>query len=67
MPLLDNADARVGVDEGDDVAGKGEAYDLGLPKGPDGEFANREAEESIRGDFERLKARVASRNDEANG
>ncbi|MEL6949009.1 MAG: phage shock protein PspA [Pseudomonadota bacterium] len=51
----------------DDVESKVEAYDLGLPKDLDGEFANLEAEESIREDFERLKARVASRNDEANG
>ena len=51
----------------DDVESKVEAYDLGLPKDLDNEFASLEAEEAIREDFERLKARVASRHDEANG
>ena len=45
----------------EDVESRVEAYDLGLPKDLDHQFANLEAEESIREDFERLKARVAAR------
>ena len=51
----------------DDVESRVEAYDLGLPKDLDGEFASLEAEEAIRDDFERLKARVAARHNDANG
>lgn len=45
----------------EDVESRVEAYDLGLPKDLDHQFANLEAEDSIREDFERLKARVAAR------
>ncbi len=45
----------------EDVESRVEAYDLGQPKDLDHQFANLEAEESIREDFERLKARVAAR------
>ena len=51
----------------EDVEGRVESYDLGLPKDLDGQFANLEAEEAIREDFERLKARVAARGNDANG
>ncbi len=45
----------------EDVESRVEAYDLGLPKDLDNQFANLEAEDSIKEDFERLKARVAAR------
>ncbi|MEN7343304.1 MAG: phage shock protein PspA [Pseudomonadota bacterium] len=48
----------------EDVESKVEAYDLGTAKDLDQEFASLEAEESIRDDFERLKARLAARNAE---
>ncbi|MEL7296024.1 MAG: phage shock protein PspA [Pseudomonadota bacterium] len=45
----------------EDVESRVEAYDLGTPKDLDHEFASLEAEENIRDDFERLKARLAER------
>lgn len=44
----------------DDVEGRIEAYDLGLPKDLDHEFAGLEAEESIRKELDELKKRVSS-------
>ena len=44
----------------DDVEGRVEAYDLGLPKDLDHEFAGLEAEESVREELEDLKLRVAA-------
>ena len=43
----------------DDVEGRIEAYDMGLPKDLHHEFAGLEAEESIRKEFDELKQRVA--------
>ncbi len=43
----------------DDVEGRIEAYDLGLPKDLSHEFAGLEAEESINEELDRLKQRVA--------
>ena len=43
----------------DDVEGRIEAYDLGLPKDLDHEFAGLEAEESVQEELEALKQRVA--------
>ncbi len=42
----------------DDVEGKVEAYDLGLPKDLNHEFASLEAEESVAEEFDELKRRV---------
>lgn len=42
----------------DDVEGKVEAYDLGLPKDLNHEFASLEAEESVAQEFDELKRRV---------
>ncbi len=44
----------------DDVEGRVEAYDLGLPKDLDHEFASLEAEESVKKELDALKARVAA-------
>ena len=44
----------------DDVEGRVEAYDLGLPKDLNHEFAGLEAEESVNKELDALKARVAS-------
>jgi len=44
----------------DDVEGKIEAYDLGLPKDLHHEFAGLEAEESVREELDALKQRVAA-------
>ena len=44
----------------DDVEGRVEAYDLGLPKDLNHEFASLEAEESVRDEFDALKRRVAA-------
>ena len=44
----------------DDVEGRVEAYDLGLPKDLNHEFASLEAEESVREEFDALKRRVAA-------
>jgi phage shock protein A len=43
----------------DDVEGRVEAYDLGLPKDLNHEFASLEAEESIKAELDALKRRVA--------
>ena len=43
----------------DDVEGKVEAYDMGLPKDLNHEFASLEAEESVAKEFDELKRRVA--------
>ena len=45
----------------DDVEGRVEAYDLGLPKDLNHEFASLEAEESVQEEFDALKKRVAAR------
>ena len=44
----------------DDVEGRVEAYDLGLPKDLNHEFASLEAEESSRQELDALKERVAA-------
>ena len=43
----------------DDVEGRVEAYDLGLPKDLNHEFASLEAEESVQTELDALKKRVA--------
>ena len=43
----------------DDVEGRVEAYDLGLPKDLTHEFASLEAEESVTRELDELKRRVA--------
>jgi len=43
----------------DDVEGRVEAYDLGLPKDLNHEFASLEAEESVQEEFDELKRRVS--------
>jgi phage shock protein A len=47
----------------DDVEGRVEAYDLGLPKDLNHEFASLEAEESVKEEFDALKRRVAAEKD----
>ena len=44
----------------DDVEGRVEAYDLGLPKDLNHEFASLEAEESVKAELDALKQRVAA-------
>ena len=44
----------------DDVEGRVEAYDLGMPKDLNHEFASLEAEESVNKELDALKARVAA-------
>jgi len=44
----------------DDVEGRVEAYDLGLPKDLNHEFASLEAEESVNSELDALKRRVAA-------
>ena len=44
----------------DDVEGRVEAYDLGLPKDLNHEFASLEAEDSVKKELDALKARVAA-------
>jgi phage shock protein A len=44
----------------DDVEGRVESYDLGLPKDLNHEFATLEAEESVAKELDALKARVAA-------
>ncbi len=44
----------------DDVEGKVEAYDMGLPKDLNHEFASLEAEESVNKELDELKRRVAA-------
>ncbi len=46
----------------DDVEGRVEAYDLGLPKDLNHEFASLEAEESVMQELDALKRRVAAEN-----
>ncbi len=46
----------------DDVEGRVEAYDLGLPKDLNHEFASLEAEESVMEELDALKQRVAGEN-----
>jgi len=48
----------------DDVEGRVEAYDLGLPKDLDHEFASLEAEDSVREELDALKKRVAGNTDD---
>ncbi len=51
----------------DDVEGRIEAYDLGLPKDLHHEFAGLEAEESIGKEFDELKQRVAAHKSATSG
>ena len=44
----------------DDVEGRVEAYDLGMPKDLNHEFAGLEAEESVKKELDAMKARVAT-------
>jgi phage shock protein A len=46
----------------DDVEGRVEAYDMGLPKDLNHEFASLEAEESVQAEFDELKRRVSGDN-----
>ena len=48
----------------DDVEGKVEAYDVGLPKDLNHEFASLEAEEAVKEEFDELKRRVSGENHE---
>ena len=48
----------------DDVEGKVEAYDMGLPKDLNHEFASLEAEEAVKEEFDELKRRVSGENHE---
>jgi len=45
----------------DDVEGRIEAYDLGLPKDLNHEFVSLEAEESVQKELEDLKRRVSGK------
>ncbi len=49
----------------DDVEGRVEAYDLGLPKDLKHEFASLEAEEEVARDLDELKQRVSNANSDA--
>ena len=49
----------------DDVEGRVEAYDLGLPKDLNHEFASLEAEESVNRELDALKERVAAEKNRA--
>ena len=49
----------------DDVEGRVEAYDLGLPKDLNHQFAGLEAEEAVKEELDALKKRVASDNSNA--
>ena len=49
----------------DDVEGRVEAYDLGLPKDLNHEFASLEAEDAVRDELDALKRRVRGRGDES--
>ena len=51
----------------DDVEGRVEAYDLGLPKDLNHEFASLEAEESVKKELDELKARVAGERERSAG
>lgn len=46
----------------DDVEGRIEAYDMGLPKDLNHEFASLEAEDSVQKEFDELKKRVSEGN-----
>ena len=48
----------------DDVESRVEAYDLGLPKDLNHEFASLEAEDAVRDELDALKRRVEGRKDE---
>ena len=48
----------------DDVEGRIEAYDLGLPKDLNHEFASLEAEDAVRDELDALKRRVEGRREE---
>ena len=49
----------------DDVEGRVEAYDLGLPKDLNHEFASLQAEDSVQEELDALKKRVAGSTEEA--
>ena len=51
----------------DDVEGRVEAYDLGLPKDLNHEFASLEAEESVNKELDELKRRVARDSEDRTG
>ena len=51
----------------DDVEGRVEAYDMGLPKGLNHEFASLEAEEAVNKELDELKRRVSGQGDRAAG
>ncbi|MBT8066225.1 MAG: phage shock protein PspA [Gammaproteobacteria bacterium] len=51
----------------DDVEGRVEAYDLGLPKDLKHEFAGLEAEESVNKELDELKKRVAAERNDRTG
>ncbi len=51
----------------DDVEGRVEAYDLGLPKDLKHEFAGLEAEESVNKELDELKRRVAAETNDRTG
>ena len=51
----------------DDVEGKVEAYDMGLPKDLNHEFASLEAEESVAQEFDELKRRVEAEGNKHEG
>ena len=48
----------------DDVESRVEAYDLGLPKDLNHEFASLEAEDAVKDEFDALKRRVEGRRDD---
>ncbi len=48
----------------DDVEGRVEAYDMGLPKDLNHEFASLEAEESVKEEFDELKRRISGESHE---
>jgi phage shock protein A len=50
----------------DDVEGRIEAYDLGLPKDLTHEFASLEAQEAVEKEFSALKQRVTGKSDKVN-
>lgn len=51
----------------DDVEGRVEAYDMGLPKGLNHEFASLEAEEAVNKELDELKRRVSGQGDRPAG
>ncbi|MEO1203498.1 MAG: phage shock protein PspA [Pseudomonadota bacterium] len=51
----------------DDVEGRIEAYDLGLPKDLNHEFASLEAEESVQKELDELKQRVSGKQEQEAG